>query len=112
MAKLVQLAKKPAEKVESDLPVPTKSKKVERKLIRKISTDSDTSEDLIPPNPPESESVFLKSLSALRDNVLTPAEDGAVHQAGRLLGAMGIVDSDSDFGFYLIIYFLKLKFIF
>jgi len=105
--KLLTRKEKPIEKVEPQLepiskPISiSKPKKFERKLARKISSDSDTSEELIPSNPPESESVFLKSLSALRDNVLTPAEDDAVHQAGRLLGAMGIIqDSDSDLGFY------------
>ena len=82
----------------------SKPKKFERKQARKISSDSDTSGDMPGTNPPEpknqSESVFLKSLSALRDNVLTPAaDDDAVHQAGRLLGAMGINNnSDSDIG--------------
>lgn len=70
--------------------------------------DSDSSSDLPAMGGAEglggmvaSESVFLKSLSALRDNVLTPALDSdSPHQAGSLLQAMGIQnqDSDSDIG--------------
>ena len=40
-------------------------------------------------------SVFLKSLSALRDNCLSPAEAEAKHKDGRLLGALGISENQS-----------------
>ena len=40
-------------------------------------------------------SVFLKSLSALRDNCLSPAGAEAKHQEGRLLGALGISENTS-----------------
>ena len=111
--KLKQLTKKekPVESAVSNEPIPPsplaleskpKPKKFERKPVRKISIDSDSSDDM-PTSAPEpasqGESVFLKSLVALRDNVLTPANEDAVHQAGRLLDAMGINnDSDSDIG--------------
>ena len=42
--------------------------------------------------------MFLKSLSALRDNNLSPANENAgVLQAGRLVGAMGINSSDNSY---------------
>ena len=44
----------------------------------------------------DSESVFLKSLSALRDNNLSPANENSVLTAGRLVGAMGISSDNSD----------------
>lgn len=71
--------------------------KKERKPARKISIDSDSSVEDIPIPDQKNESVFLKSLSALRDHNLTPADDESVHQAGRLLTSMGL-DSDSDQG--------------
>ena len=51
--------------------------------------------------------MFLKSLSALRDNNLSPANENAgVLQAGRLVGAMGINSSDDD-GAYSFCWFDK-----
>ena len=61
-----------------------------------INLYKDSSDNSLPPKAQtESESVFLKSLSALRENVLTPADENAVLSAGRLVGAMGI-DSDNS----------------
>jgi hypothetical protein len=101
-----------------------KPKKPERKLQRKVSADSDSSLDLplnqkiLPrasavlapkapapaaataatPSPvPEDDggSIFLKSLSALRDNCLSPAEAESNMKEGRLLGALGISENAS-----------------
>jgi len=107
-------------------PEPVKPKKPERKLQRKVSADSDSSLDLplnqkiLPrasavlapkaapapaattaatPSPaPEDDggSIFLKSLSALRDNCLSPAETESNMKEGRLLGALGISENASD----------------
>ena len=40
-------------------------------------------------------SIFLKSLSALRDNCLSPAEAESNMKEGRLLGALGISENAS-----------------
>ena len=40
-------------------------------------------------------SIFLKSLSALRDNCLSPAETESNMKEGRLLGALGISENAS-----------------
>ena len=67
----------------------------------------DSSDSAPPPSAPiqqqsttteksDSESVFLKSLSALRDNNLSPANENSVLTAGRLVGAMGINSSDGS----------------
>lgn len=107
-------------------PEPVKAKKPERKLQRKVSADSDSSLDLplnqkilprasavlapkVAPAPaassaatpspaPEDDggSIFLKSLSALRDNCLSPAESESNIKEGRLLGALGISENASD----------------
>ncbi|CBY11737.1 unnamed protein product [Oikopleura dioica] len=106
-------------------PEPVKAKKPERKLQRKVSADSDSSLDLplnqkilprasavlapkVAPAPaassaatsspaPEDDggSIFLKSLSALRDNCLSPAESESNIKEGRLLGALGISENAS-----------------
>ena len=76
----------------------------EQRLVNSILDSSDSAPPAPAPSAPviqqteksDSESVFLKSLSALRDNNLSPANENSVLTAGRLVGAMGINSSDGS----------------
>ena len=76
----------------------------EQRLVNSILDSSDSAPPPPAPSAPviqqteksDSESVFLKSLSALRDNNLSPANENSVLTAGRLVGAMGINSSDGS----------------
>lgn len=65
----------------------------------KIETPAPAATSAATPSPaPEDDggSIFLKSLSALRDNCLSPAEAESNMKEGRLLGALGISENASD----------------